>query len=120
MDPIISFVIGGVIVFSTYGLLKESLKLTLDGIPKDIDSTKVKKIISDHPHVKDVHHVHIWALSSTENALTAHICLNNDNFSSADVMKIKREIKHQMEHEKIQHVTLEVDSNLKECDAPGC
>ena len=120
VDPIISFVIGGVIILSTYGLLKESLKLTLDGIPKDIDSIKVKKIISDHPHVIDVHHVHIWALSSTENALTAHICLDSDSYSSANVMKIKREIKHQMEQEKIQHVTLEVDSNLDECDAPGC
>lgn len=120
VDPIISFVIGGVIIISTYGLLKESLKLTLDGIPKDIDSSKVKKIISDHHNVKDVHHIHIWALSSTENALTAHICLDKEGYSSREIMEIKKQIKHQIEHEKIQHVTLEVDSSLDECDAVEC
>jgi len=120
VDPIISFIIGGVIIFSTYGLLKESLKLTLDGIPKDIDSSKVKKTISDHPQVKDVHHIHIWALSSTENALTAHICLDQDNYSSHEIMKIKKEIKQQIKLEKIQHVTLEVDTNLEDCDAVEC
>lgn len=120
VDPIISFVIGGVIILSTYGLLKESLKLTLDGIPKDINFNKVKEIISENPHVKNVHHVHIWALSSTENALTAHICLESNNHSSAEIMKIKKEIKHQIEHEKINHVTLEIDSNLDECDAVEC
>jgi len=120
IDPIISFIIGGIIVISTYGLLKESLKLSMDGIPKGIDLRKIKNIIADHQHIKDVHHIHIWALSSTENALTAHICLDNDNYSSKEIMIIKKEIRQQIEREKINHVTLEIDSGVAECDDLEC
>jgi len=120
VDPIISFIIGGIIVISTYGLLKESLKLTLDGIPKGINLKKIEKLIADHQHVKDVHHIHIWALSSTENALTAHLCLDRDSYSSKEVMEIKKEIRKQIEHEKIHHVTLEIDSGVAECDDLEC
>ena len=120
VDPIISFIIGGIIVISTYGLLKESLKLTLDGIPKGIDYTKIELLISEHQRVKDVHHIHIWALSSTENALTAHICLDNDDYTPGEIMDVKKEIKLMIEHEKIQHVTLEIDSGPAECDDVKC
>ncbi|MBI9069327.1 MAG: cation transporter [Salinivirgaceae bacterium] len=120
IDPILSFVIGGIIVVSTYGLLKESLKLTLDGIPKEIDYHKIETLIAENKHVKNVHHIHIWALSSNINALTAHVCLDNNSYSQQEIMKIKDEIKHQIEHHKIQHITLEIDADVDSCKDVNC
>jgi len=120
IDPIISCVIGLVIVFSTYSLLKESLKLTLDGIPKDIDYEEIKQLLSDHPKVNNVHHLHIWALSSTVNALTAHV-IPTEDFSLKEIQNIKNELKHTLEHHNIQHVTLEFGSNeVLCCEQDAC
>lgn len=119
IDPLISFAIGGMIIFSTYGLLKESLKLTLDGIPQDIKMTSIIQLMMDHPKVSDVHHVHIWALSSTQNALTAHIVPEKE-YSLEEVQGIKKELKHQLAHHKIQHATLEFGSTNVGCCDQNC
>lgn len=119
IDPLISFAIGGMIIFSTYGLLKESLKLTLDGIPQDIKIDAITSLMMEHPMVSDVHHVHIWALSSTQNALTAHI-IPMEEYSLEEVQGIKKDLKHQLEHHKIQHATLEFGSNNVDCCDPDC
>lgn len=119
IDPIISFVIGGVIIISTYGLLKESLKLTLDGIPKEINPAEITLLLNNHPKVANVHHVHIWALSSTQNAITAHI-EPREEYSLAEVQKIKKELKHSLEHHKIQHATLEFGSTEAGCCDSDC
>ena len=70
-DPISSFMVGIVILFSTWGLLKESVKLILDGVPQNINQAHIQQLIEQHPMVESVHHLHIWALSSAQNALTA-------------------------------------------------
>jgi len=119
IDPLISFVIGSVIIISTYSLLKESLKLTLDGIPRDIEKNEIIDLITDHPKVSNVHHVHIWALSSTQNALTAHV-IPKEEYSLEEVQGIKNELKHDLEHHKIQHATLEFGSNNVDCCDPKC
>lgn len=119
IDPIISFVIATVIIITTFDLLRESLKLTLDGIPKDIDNEEIIALLKDHPAVKDVHHIHIWALSSTQNALTAHI-IPKEDISLAKVQEIKNELKHQLEHHKISHATLEFGSDRVPCRDPEC
>jgi cation diffusion facilitator family transporter len=75
IDPIIGLIVAVVILISTWDLLHDSLRLTLDGVPASIDSQKVVEAIRVLPGVDDVHHIHIWAISTTENALTAHIVL---------------------------------------------
>jgi len=113
IDPIISVVIGIVILLATWGLFKESLKLTLDGIPKGIDFNKIETMIKNVKDVVDVHHVHIWALSTTTNALTAHIILKEDA-NIVDMQVVKKEIAHKLAHENIKHVTIQID------EASGC
>ena len=120
VDPLISFVVGIVILVSTWSLLKESLKLTLDGIPKGIELVEIRNLIADNQEVMSVHHVHIWALSSTENALTAHISLVEDAFSAKKIDEIKKKIKHQLAHQNIQHATIEIESSLDECGDEDC
>lgn len=73
LDPVMSLLIAIIIFSSTWGLLKESLNLSLDAVPKAIDLEKVRAFIMQQPTVVEIHDLHVWAISTTENALTVHI-----------------------------------------------
>ena len=119
IDPIISFVIAFVILFSTCSLLKESVKLILDGVPQQISNENIQQILENHPNIASVHHIHIWALSSSENALTAHLVLK-EGVSLETFMEVKKELKHELFHQGIQHATLEIDCLSVTCDDTSC
>lgn len=107
LDTAISFVIGIIILVATWRLLNDSIRLALDGIPRGIDLAKVKQTILDCKVVTGVHHIHIWPISSNENAMTAHILINPSDIGEFE--KIKQTVKHQLAHINIHHVTLEVE-----------
>ena len=119
IDPIISFIIAFVILFSTWSLLKESVKLILDGVPQQISNENIQQILENHPNIASVHHIHIWALSSSENALTAHLVLK-EGISLETFMEVKKELKHELFHQGIQHATLEIDCLSVTCDDTSC
>jgi len=119
IDAVLSLLIAAVILISTWQLLKDSLRLSLDGVPENIDLQKVKTGIGKISGIKDFHHIHIWALSTTENALTAHIVVDKDADMPA-IEKIKHEAKHQLEHFNIQHATLEIETENLNCEEPDC
>ena len=119
IDPIISFVIAFVILFSTWSLLKESIKLILDGVPHQLSNEHIQEVLLRHPKISSVHHVHIWALSSSENALTAHLVVE-EGVSLEDFMEIKKQLKHTLFHEGIQHTTLEIDASTFCCGDTTC
>ena len=73
VDPIVSLLIVAAILVSTWGLLRDSLHLSLDGVPASVNSSDVMSYLSDQTGVTDVHDLHIWALSTTSVALTAHL-----------------------------------------------
>jgi cation diffusion facilitator family transporter len=108
LDPAISIVIALVILVSTWQLLKDSLRLSLDGVPANIELTEIKSAAMKIDGVKNIHHIHIWAMSTTENALTAHLVLTSE-VNYIHEQKIKNELKHLLEHKNIQHVTLETE-----------
>jgi cobalt-zinc-cadmium efflux system protein len=108
VDTMLSFIIGLVILKATWGLLSESIRLALDAVPKDIDLAKVKATILSFPEIASVHHIHIWPLSSSENALTAHLVLKDSDLSKFEATKQK--LKHALAHLHIGHVTLETES----------
>src|SRR5574344_856309 len=97
IDPIIGLIVAGVIVFSTWNLLKSSMRLSLDGVPQDINMDEIKSLICKQSNVLEVHHLHIWALSTTENALTAHIVIAN----LQNLEETKRQIKDELSHKGI-------------------
>lgn len=109
LDPVISMVIMVVILTGTWGLLRESLALSMDGVPENIDRDEVILLIKNVPGVLEVNHVHIWAISTTENALTAHIGIAAD-MDMDEIGNLKHEIRHQLEHQKITHATLEMEN----------
>lgn len=112
IDPIIGIIVAIVILISTWGLLRDSIRLSLDGVPAGIDIRKTKKTMTDIPEVRSVHHLHIWAISTTENALTAHVVINKFE----DMEKIKNQIKHKLEHNGIGHATLEFEMQDNKCN----
>ena len=116
VDPIIGLVIAVIIVISTWGLLHDSLRLSLDGVPVGIDSEKVGQIILAQSGVESFHHLHIWALSTTETALTAHIVIENLRCME----EVKHAVKHQLEHVGIHHATLEFEYKGACCNGENC
>jgi cobalt-zinc-cadmium efflux system protein len=119
IDAVLSLVIGAVILISTWQLLKDSLRLSLDAVPEGIDLHHVRSVINKIMGVRDFHHIHIWALSTTENALTAHVVVAKDADMN-QLEKIKHEIKHELLHLNIQHATLEIEMENAPCEGVDC
>lgn len=115
IDPVLSIVVAITILFSTWSLLKESLRLSLDGVPAEMNLQQVKEAASGIKGIEEIHHIHLWGMSTTENALTAHIVVDASS-SLANADNIKQEFKHALEHMNIQHVTLEVESSERNCE----
>ncbi len=119
IDSILSILIAVVILVSTWKLLKDSLRLSLDGVPENVSMENIKNAAAKVNGIIDLHHIHIWALSTTENALTAHLVLAKDT-SVEEEQKIKHELKHLFEHENLHHITLETERENVICATAEC
>lgn len=118
IDSVVSIIIGIVILTGTWNLLKDSLRLEMDGVPKDIDLKKIKAELMKAKGVVDIHHMHVWALSTTENALTAHLVVAPEDMGIFD--EIKHDLRHRLEHLSISHSTFEPEFSNEKCAQPDC
>ena len=116
IDPIIGLGIAVIIIVSTWGLLHDSLRLSLDGVPVGIDAQKIQQLIVEQPGVENCHHLHIWALSTTETALTAHVVIDN----ITQLEEVKHHIKEALEEAGIHHATLEFEDERATCSNECC
>ena len=120
LDPALSLLICAVILYGTWGLLKSSLRLSLDGVPEGVDMQEIRNAAMAIPSVRDIHHLHVWAMSTTKNALTAHIMLE-EGTTPADENRVRHDFRHALLHLNIQHATLELELSkhaaCKDCDA---
>lgn len=107
IDPVVTLLIVAVIVWSTWGLLRDSVNLALDAVPEGIDPDKVEAYLNQLPNVTAVHDLHIWAMSTTETALTAHLVRDVPTCDDALLMQANREL-----HDTfgIGHVTLQFET----------
>lgn len=106
IDPIIGLVIVAVIVFSTWGLLRDSLQLALSAIPTNINVSEINNYLRQINGVVDIHDLHIWGISTTENALTVHLIIPN-GYPGDDFMdEIAKTLKSQF---SIHHSTLQIE-----------
>lgn len=119
VDSLLSIVIGLIILISTWHLLRDSLRLSLDGVPVNISIDDVRETAMKVKGVIGLHHIHIWAISTTENALTAHLVLANSTTTDEE-HHIKHNLRHALAHKNIQHITLETERDNKHCDAEEC
>jgi cobalt-zinc-cadmium efflux system protein len=116
IDPIVSLVIAVVILISTWELLSDSLRLAVDGIPEGIDLQEIEQLLVEEEHVKGTHHIHVWAISTTETALTAHVVL--DDLTCWPEMTER--LKHKLAEHGIVHATLEPETPDSHCHDPAC
>lgn len=108
IDPLLSLIIGCVILYSCYQLFADSLKLVLDGVPENINPEEIETLLSNFQGVIKVHHIHIWALSTTENALTCKVKVD-PSLEKTAIKKLTSQLKHELEHHNIHHSTIEVE-----------
>ena len=116
VDPVVSLVISVVILVSTWRLLKESVSLSLDGVPSSLSKGEVCDLLRNLPHIEDIHHVHIWAISTTEVALTAHIVLGNMEYMES----VKDDVRRTLVAKGIAHCTLEMELSGCDCRCKDC
>ena len=106
VDPLVSLVIVAVILVSTWRLLRDSLTLSLDGVPASVNSSAVLSYLADQHGVTDVHDLHIWALSTTSVALTAHLVVPDRGAEDALLTSLTPDLKRRFQ---IQHATLQIE-----------
>lgn len=119
IDSIFSISVSIIILFSAWQLLRSSLRLSLDGVPGYISMDDIIETAMKINGVKGIHHIHIWAISTTENALTAHLVLHQET-NSSDEQKIKDDLKQKLGLKNIHHVTLETEKGDVECETVIC
>lgn len=107
LDPAISIVIAFVILWSTWSLARDSLDLSLDMVPQNVDRREVEKYLATLPGVSDVHHLHIWAMSTTEIALTVHLVRPNASLDDKFLKDAREGLKRSF---GIVHATFQIEA----------
>ena len=112
LDPVTSLVINAIIVVSTWGLLRESFNLVTDAVPRQVDSAAVRNYLTQLPRVEAVHDLHIWAMSTTEVALTAHLVMPAEAAGDSFLHDVCDHLHHEF---GIEHSTLQIEQNAESC-----
>lgn len=115
IDPAISLVIVVVIVISTWGVFRDSFNLAMDGVPKGIDVKEVRNFILQQDGITEIHDLHVWAMSTTQVALTAHIVRDTMNLDDQFLQQLSTGLQNQF---GIIHPTIQIESgnNSHVCD----
>ena len=116
VDPIVSLIIAFIILLSTWSLLSSSLRLIVDGTPEGIEPDEIQQLLANEEHVNEVHHLHIWAISTTDNALTAHVVID----ALEQMEEVKGRLKHLLKENGIGHSTLEFETPGSGCHEHCC
>ncbi len=106
LDPATSILISIIIIGSTWELLMDSVRLSMDAVPKGIDPEQIKKYLVNADGVREIHDLHIWAMSTTETALTAHLVIEAPDTENKILKKLTEELKTKF---KIHHPTLQLE-----------
>ena len=106
IDPLISILIIAVILVGTWSLLRDSINLAIDSVPKDVDMEKVKNYLTGLEHVNQIHDLHVWAMSTTEVALSVHLVITDDNLGNNYLSRIQQKL-----HDRfgIDHSTMQIE-----------
>src|SRR5277367_384377 len=111
-DPVASLLISGVIVWSTWGLLRDAAKMSLHGVPPQIDPGAVRVFLQSLPAVAEVHDLHIWPMSTTETALTCHLVMPQ-GYPEADFLEVV--YTGLQARFGIEHPTIQIESGDRPC-----
>ncbi|MGE5270196.1 MAG: cation diffusion facilitator family transporter [Thiohalocapsa sp.] len=106
LDPAMGILVSAVIVYGTWGLLRDSMRLALDAVPEGIDAAAVRDHLAALPGVREVHDLHIWGMSTTETALTCHLVMPGGHPGDAELAALAHRLDHRF---GIHHVTIQIE-----------
>ncbi len=109
IDPAVSLTVVAVILWGSWGLLRDALHLSLDGVPANLDSAAIKRFIEGHGGVAEVHDLHVWALSTTSVALTAHLVVPQGDAGGKLLDAISDGLQSKF---RIDHATLQIEQTV--------
>lgn len=112
IDPAVSLAISGLIAWSTWSLLRDSVNLSLNAVPQDIDPEAVRRFLECLPEVSELHDLHIWAIGTTERALTCHLVMPNGHPGDEFFERVYRDLHDQFQ---IGHPTLQIERSADRC-----
>ena len=110
LDPLMSLAINAVIVWGTWGLLRDSVGMSMAAVPPQIDPAAVRRLIADRPGVASVHDLHVWPMSTTEIALTCHLVMPDGHPGDAFIHALCAELADRF---KINHTTVQIEVNAE-------
>lgn len=119
IDPIVSIVLALWMIRESVGILRSSVNILMEATPEGIDYERVRRAMAEHPSVVDVHDLHIWALSSTEFALSAHLVVEESDLTRLRGLAAATRARLS-EDFAITHATLEVELRGEACDSAEC
>ncbi|WP_026326053.1 cation diffusion facilitator family transporter [Sphingomonas sp. Mn802worker] len=113
IDPLVSLVIAGLIFWQTWGLLRETVEMSLAAVPRGIDYDGVRAALSELPGVTEVHDLHIWPMSTTEPGLTAHLCVPAGHPGDAFLHDVQNTLRTRF---GIGHATIQIETGAHACE----
>ena len=105
LDPVVSLIVAAVIVGGTWGLFRRSVHLLFDGVPEGVDLHAVQALLEGLPGVARVHDLHVWAMGTSEIAMTAHLVMPDGQADDAFLQSATEQLH---DHFEIEHVTIQV------------
>ena len=108
LDPLVSLLLVGVIFWSTWGLLRDSVSMSLAAVPSGVNIEAVRTYLQSLPGVSAFHDLHIWSMSTTETALTVHLVMPQGHPGDAFLLQVQDELH---EHHSIEHPTIQIETN---------
>lgn len=110
VDPILSVLIALLIAFGAVGILKQTIGILMEATPKGVNIQKVAETIRSTKGVQNVHHLHVWSLTSGKNALSCHVILDG-GLTITESQSILRDIEHKLLHLNIGHATIQTEDD---------
>lgn len=114
IDPLVSLFIVFIVLFGTWELLIDSVNLTIDAVPKNIDMSEVEAYLLNVKNVSGVHDLHVWAISTNQTAISAHLTTTNDLIDNCLLEELQEELQHKF---SIAHATIQIE---KDCELNRC
>ncbi|MDT3391647.1 MAG: cation diffusion facilitator family transporter [Bacillota bacterium] len=106
LDPVVSLVIAVIILIGTWGLLRDAINLALNGVPNNVDLAAITKCIASQPSVSKVHDLHVWAIGTSDNALSVHLVRDTTENNDCFLNDLDQQLRT---HYNIQHITIQVE-----------
>src|SRR5258706_966788 len=115
LDPILSILIAAFILFNVYKKLRQAFRIILQGIPDNVDMEEIRRKIRSLPGIISIHDVHTWSMDGHYNIMTLHLVVKPAT-PQADLEALKRDVRLQLQHLNIQHITIETEFDDQGCE----